>query len=58
MTTTTTTKSLDEPHVHLDVTAPAAYMRRMIISTLYRKGIEGAEAGVIAEMEMLLERRE
>ena len=55
---TTTTRSVDVPHVHLDPRTPAAYLRRLIIRTCNRKGADGAEAGVIAEMERLLEQRE
>ena len=53
----TTRSSLNPSYTHLDPAVPPAYLRRMIVSTLHRKGAEGAEAGVIAEMERLLERR-
>jgi len=55
---TTTTRSADVPHVHFDSRTPSAYLRRMIMRTLHRRGAEGAEAGVIAEMERLLEQRQ
>ncbi|KAK1926649.1 hypothetical protein DB88DRAFT_175659 [Papiliotrema laurentii] len=52
---TATISSLDVPHTRIDHAAATAYLRRFVITTLHQKGAEGAEAGVISEIERLLE---
>jgi len=50
--------SLDAPHTHLYPTTPSHYFQHLIITTLRQRGFDGGEAGALAEMERLLERRE
>ena len=52
-----TVTSLSELHTHLDPSSPPEYLQHVIVSTLHRKGFHAAEAGALAEMERLLERR-
>jgi hypothetical protein len=60
--TTTTMPSVvssaDSLQTRLQPSTASAYLNRLIITTLQRRGVDAAEAGVIAEMERLLEHRE
>ncbi|KAL1408624.1 hypothetical protein Q8F55_005437 [Vanrija albida] len=48
-------RSLDTPHTHLPPASAAAYLHRVIGTTLQRRGFEGCEAGALGEMERLIE---
>lgn len=50
--------SADSLQTRLQPSTASAYLNRLIITTLQRRGVDAAEAGVIAEMERLLEHRE
>lgn len=51
-------RSKDIPRNHLAPDATRAYLTRLVGNALQKSGLDGAEAGALAEMERLLENRE